>query len=330
MTRQRSDAVRPEGGRATLSLDLDNEWSYLKTHGDSGWDTFPSYLDVAVPRFLSLFEELQLRVTVFVVGQDAAIDRNTKSLQAIAQAGHEIGNHSFAHEPWLHLYTDQEIEREITKAEEAIMKATGKRPVGFRGPGYALSGQVLHVLARRGYQFDASTLPSFLGPVARAYYFMTSGLDRKERQKRKILFGSWKDGLRPIDPYLWQVNGSTLLEIPVTTIPGLRVPFHVSYLIYLSRFSIALAKTYLRTTLRLCRLTGTEPSVLLHPLDLLGKDDFSNLGFFPGMDLVASKKRVLVEGFLREIKKHFTIMPLGEYAGQVRDKRRLPLKHFSA
>ena len=26
---------------ASLSLDLDNKWSYLKTHGDAGWDSFP-------------------------------------------------------------------------------------------------------------------------------------------------------------------------------------------------------------------------------------------------------------------------------------------------
>ena len=35
---------------ASLSLDLDNQWSYMKTHGDAGWQSFPSYLDTAVPR----------------------------------------------------------------------------------------------------------------------------------------------------------------------------------------------------------------------------------------------------------------------------------------
>ena len=38
---------------ASLSLDLDNKWSYLKTHGDPGWEGFPSYFDTVVPRFLS-------------------------------------------------------------------------------------------------------------------------------------------------------------------------------------------------------------------------------------------------------------------------------------
>jgi peptidoglycan-N-acetylglucosamine deacetylase len=302
---------------ATLSLDLDNEWSYMKTHGDPGWESFPSYLDVAVPRFLSLFERLGVKVTVFVVGQDAALDRNRTALQSIAPAGHEIGNHSFAHEPWLHLYTAEEVEQEIIKAEESIEKATGFHPVGFRGPGYAISSQVLNVLAGRNYLFDASTLPSFLGPAARAYYFMTSGLNHREKQKRKILFGSFKDGLRPIDPYLWNVDRGKLLEIPVTTMPGLRVPFHVSYLIYLSRFSYPLARAYFLAALHLCHLAGTEPSILVHPLDLLGKDDISTLRFFPGMDLTAQVKLERVNRFLSDLLMYFEVLPLGEYARQL-------------
>ncbi len=39
---------------ASLSLDLDNQWSYMKTHGDAGWESFPSYLDIVVPRVLEL------------------------------------------------------------------------------------------------------------------------------------------------------------------------------------------------------------------------------------------------------------------------------------
>src|SRR5262249_8483709 len=119
---------------ASLSLDLDNKWSYLKTHGDRGWEQYPSYLDVVVPRFLEMLGSLDLRTTVFIVGQDAAIARNRSLLRSIAAAGHEIGNHSFHHEPWLHLYSPAEIEAEISTAEESIAAATGVVPSGFRGP----------------------------------------------------------------------------------------------------------------------------------------------------------------------------------------------------
>ena len=49
---------------ASLSLDLDNKWSYLKTRGDQRWEEFPSYLDGVVPRVLQLLDDLDLRATV--------------------------------------------------------------------------------------------------------------------------------------------------------------------------------------------------------------------------------------------------------------------------
>src|SRR5580765_6513255 len=98
---------------ASLSLDLDNQWSYMKTHGDAGWESFPSYLDIVVPRVLEFLKARNLKITVFVVGQDAALDKNREALNSIAHAGHEIGNHSFHHEPWLHLYSEKELEAEL-------------------------------------------------------------------------------------------------------------------------------------------------------------------------------------------------------------------------
>jgi peptidoglycan/xylan/chitin deacetylase (PgdA/CDA1 family) len=154
--------------KAALSLDLDNKWSYMKTHGDPGWSTFPSYLDIVVPRFLDLLSDLRLQITVFVVGQDAALSYNRASLAEISRAGHEIGNHSFHHEPWLHRRSDAEIDEELERAEESIALATGHRPLGFRGPGFAKSAAIFNILARRGYLYDASTLPTFIGPLARA------------------------------------------------------------------------------------------------------------------------------------------------------------------
>ena len=46
--------------------------------------------------------------------------------------------------------------------------------------------------------------------------------------------------------------------------------------------------------MRLCRLAGVEPSILLHPLDFLGADDVDALGFFPGMAMTGDRKRAVV------------------------------------
>jgi peptidoglycan/xylan/chitin deacetylase (PgdA/CDA1 family) len=302
---------------ASVSLDLDNKWSYLKTHGDPGWEALPTYLPLLVPRVLEFLAERNLKITFFIVGQDAALEVNQPVLRAIADAGHEIGNHSFHHEPWLHLYSPEEIESELARAEQSIEQATGQRPVGFRGPGFSLSVATLGVLARRGYEYDATTFPTFLGPLARAYYFMTARLSSGERRQRALLFGKFAEGFRPLKPYRWRLANGPLTEIPVTTMPLFKVPIHASYLLYLGTYSRWLALLYFRFALSLCRWSGVQPSLLLHPLDFLGCDDTSDLSFFPAMNVPAEKKVKLLGEVLDLLANRFDLVPLREHAREV-------------
>lgn len=300
--------------QASLSLDLDNKWSYLKTHGDADWDSFPSYFDVVVPRFLDFLADRNLNATIFVVGQDAVLDCNKEPLAWIADAGHEIGNHSFHHEPWLHLYTPEQLDEEFSRSEEAIFEATGQRTIGFRGPGFSLSDQVLQTLIKRGYEYDCSTFPTYLGPIARAYYFMTAKLSTEQKEERKELFGSVRDGLQSNKPYLWSSGADRLIEIPVTTMPMFKIPIHASYLLYLGKFSKNLAKMYFWTALKLCRLWGVGPSILLHPLDFLGQEDDKDLSFFPAMDQPADRKIELLSDTIGMLMKDYEVVTMRQHA----------------
>ena len=302
---------------ASLALDLDNKWSYMKTHGDPGWERFPSYLDVLVPRILNLLKDLKLRITFFIVGQDAALDRNRDLLRCISAAGHEIANHSFHHEPWMHLYSKEKVKTEIALAEEHIERATGQRPLGFRGPGYSFSKLVLQELVRRGYHYDASTFPNLLAPLIRACYLQTAQLTAEQRRQRLALGGTLRAALLPIRPYRWQMNEGQIIEIPVTTLPFFRIPIQVSYLMCLRVFSPTLALRYFNLALRLCRLTVVQPSLLLHPTDFLGCDDVQDLSFLPGMSLPSAKKMEFVAEILRRFSSSFTILTLQQYAFQV-------------
>jgi hypothetical protein len=281
-----------------------------------------------VPRVLAFLKERNLKITFFIVGQDAALEKNREAIASIAEAGHEIGNHSFNHEPWLHLYSKQQLIEEFEKTENALKSVTGRCPVGFRGPGYSLSPTVLEVLAERGYEYDCSTLPTYIGPLARAFYFLKSPeMTAEDREKRKKLFGKFSDGFQSLKPYTWNIGGKMLVEIPVTTMPIVKIPIHASYVLYLASYSRLLARSYWQFVIAMCRMTKTQPSLLLHPLDFLSGEDVPELKFFPGMHLPAAEKQSIVSGMLKTLSRNFELVNMGRHAEIVGSEKRSIQKH---
>lgn len=307
--------------QTALSFDLDNLWSYLMAHGDATWKDYPSYLDRVVPIALELLAERNLKITFFVVGLDAALPAHKEILKSIVDAGHEVGNHSHRHEPWLHRYQRDDLKRELETAHEAIAIATGQEPVGFRGPGYSISPAGIGVLGAMGYVYDASTLPTFIGPLARRYYFRSAGLTEEQRSEREYLFGQARDGFRPIRPYRWRARDGEVLEIPVTTSPILRLPFHPSYFLYISERSPGLARAYVKTSLAMCSVAGVTPALLLHPLDFLGGDEIGQLEFFPGMQIDGATKRQRIGEYLDLLVGYGGVISMNQYAAGLAAER---------
>ena len=237
-----TERCRPElGSLGRISLDLDNLWSYMKIHGDTRLGIVP-----VVPRpsaSTSPFERCErhgLTVTVFIVGQDAALAKNAGAMRAIADAGHEIANHSFSHEPWFHTYSYDKIESEIADAETAIELATGQRPRGFRGPGFSLSDDTLRVLTERNTCTTLRPFPRSSGPLGTRVLLSSTAASspkKSERSARSSL-DPMRDGLRDLRAVpsftLSHVDRGELVEIPVTTLPFARIPIHMSYIVYLA------------------------------------------------------------------------------------------------
>lgn len=263
---------------------------------------------------MGLLDELQLPITFFIVGKDAALEKNHAALASIAAAGHEIANHSFMHEPWLHLYSEAELLADFDQAEAAILHATGHQPKGFRGPGFSTSPAVRDLLTQRGYAYDASIFPTVVGPLARGWFFLTSKLPKEEKAKRSQLYGSFKDSFSSL--HLYQIQPG-LTEIPVTTTPFFRTPIHLSYLLFLSTFSEPLARLYWRIAMGLYRLTGVAPSLLLHPTDFLDATDVPAMAFFPAMRLPAERKINLVRHTLTSLQAHWRVGPMIDQLAQL-------------
>jgi len=290
----------------------------MKIHGDEGWDKYPSYFNIFIPHVLDILDELELKITFFIVGKDTESEENRKYLRMITDRGHEVGNHTYSHESWLQSYSYEEIEKDIIAAELAIESSTGQKPKGFRGPGFTWSKDLLRVLESRGYLYDASTLPTFLGPLARLYYFRKSSLSYKEKKARKELFGKFSDGFGKLKPYYWKLGDEKrIAEIPVTTMPIFKFPFHLSYLLYLSNISIGLMKLYLNIAIFLCKVTHTPISFLLHPLDIIGGNQITQLSFFPGMNVRSERKVRIFREVISLLKGKYILVNMSEFQNRL-------------
>ena len=305
---------------ASVSLDADNLWSYKRTHGDADWVERPSYLMALAGRMQEFFAANTLHPTVMVVGSDAAAADGPEFVSALLEMGCEVGNHSYEHGPWLHLYSPHELRDELKRSEDAIVAAGAPKPRGLRAPGFSMSPDLMRALVELDYDYDCSVLATWIGPFARQYYLRTNkDLTAEEREQRKGLFGALSDVALPNKGFAWKAATDdgrpiSLTEIPVTVFPMARVPMHASYVIYLSGYSMPVAKAYVKAAFAACRLTGTQPSLLLHPLDLLDAGDAPGLQFFPGMNLPLSRKREVLDFILTEMTSHFDVVNLAEHA----------------
>lgn len=311
---------------ASLSIDFDNKWAYLRAAGRDDWDQVDGYLPLAADRVVDVLGSLGLPLTVFAVGRDFADDENCDAIRLFGGlGGWEIANHSLNHLPWMHTMPADEIADEIEITHNHIVDVTGKRPVGFRGPGFSCPDEVLRVLAKNEYVYDASVFPTSIAPVARAVFMMRTKLEGEQREKAKKLYGGFSSLMNPNRPYRRtialdrELSATTrqMWEMPVTVMPLTRTPIHFSYFTFLASKSTWLAKAYFRMALAMCRMTGTTPSLLLHPPDFMGREDDADMAYFPAMDMTREAKLSIVNWALSLYAETFEVHTMIDHLRQL-------------
>jgi len=83
------------------------------------------------PRLLDLAAKKHIKLTFFLIGENAA--RYPKLVQRELAEGHEVGNHTYTH-PDLAKMSDDAVRSEIQKTQDAIISASGYRPILMRPP----------------------------------------------------------------------------------------------------------------------------------------------------------------------------------------------------
>ena len=154
-----------------------------------------------------------------------------------------------------------------------------------------MSQPLLDTLIDLSYEYDASTYPTTIGPLAKFAYFKSASLTAEQKEAASQQFGKLSDGLLPLRSYRLRSGDRSLVELPVSTLPIFRLPVHFTYLHFLAQRSPGLAKTYFRLALAMFDYLSVAPSLLLHPLDFIAADECGDLRDFPGIGSSSSRKR---------------------------------------
>lgn len=102
-----------------------------------------------VPAILQALAQYNVRSTFFLTGQ--WIERHPEAARQIAEAGHELGNHSWSHPPFTSLNNEQ-IREQLRRTEEIAQRVCGRttKPL-FRPPFGDRDERVRAVAAEEGY-----------------------------------------------------------------------------------------------------------------------------------------------------------------------------------
>ncbi len=183
--------------------------------------------DVALPRIGAFAAARSLPVTLFAVGEDLDREASARALQALVAQGHAVENHSQHHRYDLTRLSPEEIAREVREGADAIARVTGRRPEGFRAPGYTVSDALFDGLEAEGVRFDSSVFPC--PPYYLAKAAAMGGMRLRGRTSRSILDTPRVLGA-PRRPYRpgrrWYQRGERpFVELPVQVTPFLGLPF---------------------------------------------------------------------------------------------------------
>ena len=301
---------------ANISIDFESMYYYSETLGLGHPDRDSDYERI-VDRFLDLFAELDVRATFFMVGDDIRLKKlSSEALRRMVAAGHELANHTMTHPFNLsHLPRDQK-ESEIVGAARMIEAATGQRVVGFRAPCLDVDEEVVEILEKHGYWYESSVLPFYLKQVQEFAY----GLACRGRFRST---GAWQNSFAPGDPYtpargkLHRRGSRALTEVPIATVPLVRLPFY-------STIHFALGQASFDASYALVRRGRPQFTYELHSIDLADGDEDGLRERYPGIDRhpclkqSATTNREFLRYAIRRFQQDYALKTMRDMVGAPR------------
>jgi peptidoglycan-N-acetylglucosamine deacetylase len=151
-------AVTSRGFPLFLTFDLDAEtmWTgrdpknagrpILMSQGAYGWKR-------GVWRVMDLLDRYGLKSTFFVPG--LVIEQRPEVIAELLKRGHEIAHHSYSH-AWIVNLTPEEEREEMERGFEAVRRATGQAPRGYRSPAAEFSAISVSLMEEYGFDYSSN------------------------------------------------------------------------------------------------------------------------------------------------------------------------------
>jgi len=138
-----------------LSVDVE-DWYQLRCGGET---PISDRFEQSVEKVLAALSDRAVRATFFVLGRVA--EDAPRVVRRIADAGHEIQSHGYAHR-LNHDLSEDEFREDVTRAKQRIEDVAGREVYAYRAPLFTIDERnlwTLDVLAETGHRYDSSIFP---------------------------------------------------------------------------------------------------------------------------------------------------------------------------
>lgn len=125
----------------------------------NSWDDIELRVEKNTYQILALFEKYNVKSTFFVLGWVAK--RCPNLIRAIADQGHELASHGYAHQRAINISLG-EFTEDVRKSKQVVEDISGQPILGYRAPSFSVNDSnpwVYDVLNELGFAYSSSTYP---------------------------------------------------------------------------------------------------------------------------------------------------------------------------
>ena len=116
---------------------------------------------IASRRILDFLKSRGIKTTWFVPG--FTVESWPSECNAVVAGDHEVAHHSWAHIPPATQTREQE-EADLVRANDAILRLSGRKARGYRSPSWDLSEHTIDLLLDHGFRYDSSLMGADYAP----------------------------------------------------------------------------------------------------------------------------------------------------------------------